>query len=145
VELARFDREALTGYAAGRVDLLLEHVAALVSGEVAIAEWGDAKVFLLLSGGVYRWKGVRGAVQADSTVSPYVPAIAARTLQATNWGLRLGAGASVRICRHLSGEARLSYRLVLGDLWPTMQPHIELEGVSGLQTVNASLGIRFWF
>ncbi len=145
LELARYEHEALTGYAAGRVDLLLEHVGALVSGEATIAEWGPVHSFLLLSGGLYRWKGVRGAIQPDSTVSPYVPAIAARTLQGTNWGLRVGAGASVRMWRRLEGEVSLWYRLVLGDLWPTMQPHIELEGVSGLQTINVSVGMRFWF
>lgn len=145
LELARYEREALTGYAAGRVDLLLEHVAVLASGEVEIAEWGPVHPSLLLSGGLYRWKGVRGAIQADSTVRPYVPAIAARTLQTTNWGLRVGAGASVHVWRHLEGEASLCYRLVLGDLWPTMQPHIELEGVSGLQTINISVGMRIWF
>ncbi|MBC7186466.1 MAG: hypothetical protein H5U38_05480 [Calditrichaeota bacterium] len=145
VELARYDREALSGYAAGKLTLLLEHVAALVVGEFQLTDHGQVFPFLLLSGGVYRWKGVRGAVPADSSVTPYLPAIAERRLCATNWGMRLGFGLKTRAWHRLALEGRVWYRLVLGDLWPTMQPHIELEGVSGFQTMNASVGVRYFF
>ncbi len=145
LELVRYEREALSGYAAGRLELLLEHVALLAVGEVKLAESGPLEPFLLISGGVYRWTGVRGAVRQDSTVIPYLPAIPERRLQATNWGVRVGLGLKTRTWRHMALEGRVWYRLVLGDLWPTMQPHIELEGVSGFQTVNGSVGVRVFF
>lgn len=145
LELARYDREALRGYAAGRLELLLEHVAALVVGEFQFTQRGPMFPFLMVSGGVYHWKGVRGAVPADSTVTPFLPAIAERKLHSTNWGLRVGLGLKTPAWHRVGLEARVWYRLVLGDLWPTMQPHIELEGVSGFQTINASIGARFFF
>jgi hypothetical protein len=145
LEFARYGREALSGYAAGKVELLLEHVGALVVGEFQLTDHGRVFPFLFLSGGVYRWTGVRGAVPADSTVTPYLPAIAERRLRATNWGVRAGLGLKTGTWHRMALEGRVWYRLVLGDLWPTMQPHIELEGVSGFQTGNASVGVRFFF
>ena len=74
-----------------------------------------------------------------------LPHIDEKVLQEYNWSFRLGAGMEFMISSSLSLDLFAHYRLVIGDLYPTMQPHIELEGVSGFQSLNAGLGLRYYF
>jgi opacity protein-like surface antigen len=145
VSYNRYDRENLSGYAAGKVELLLEHYEILVSGRYAIAKTKRLKPYLNIAAGLYRWKGKRGEVSADSSVTPFVPRIDAMVLTATNWGFRTGIGMEIHLSPALTVDLMGYYRFIVGDLWPTMQPNIELEGVSGFQTLNLSLGIRYYF
>lgn len=145
VSYSRYDRENLSGYAAGKVELLLEHYEMLVDGRYAFAKTKRLRPYLNIAAGLYRWKGKRGAVKADSSVTPFVPHIDARVLSATNWGFRTGIGIQIHLLPALAVDVLGYYRFIIGDLWPTMQPNIELEGVSGFQSLNLSLGIRYYF
>ncbi len=145
IEYSRFDRENLSGYAAGKVDLLLEHYEIQVSGRYQIAKTGRFKPYFNLAGGIYQWKGIRGEILADATVTPYIPHIDAKKIEETNWGFRTGIGLEVKIVPALSLDILGYYRFIVGDLWPTLQPKIELEGVSGFQTINLAVGMRYYF
>ncbi|MBD3385986.1 outer membrane beta-barrel protein [candidate division KSB1 bacterium] len=145
VSYNRFDHENLSGYPAGKIELLLEHYELLVSGRYAIAKTKHLRPYLNIAAGLYHWKGKRGEIEADSSVTPFVPHIDAKELTATNWGFRTGIGIEIRLSSMLAVDVLGYYRFIVGDLWPTMQPNIELEGVSGFQTLNLSLGIRYHF
>ncbi len=145
VSFSRYDRENLSGYPAGKLELLLEHYEILVSGRYALARSGMLRPYLNIAGGLCLWKGTRGAVQADSSVVPFVPPIAETTRSETNWGFRSGIGIEMHLSSGLAVDMLAYYRFIVADLWPTMQPNIELEGVSGLQSLNLAAGIRYYF
>jgi len=145
LEFSRYDRENLSGYPKGKLDLLLEHYSLLVSGRYELTRSNLLKPYFTIAGGIFQWKGVRGEVQSDLSVIPVVPYIAEKKLQETNWGFRSGLGLEVRFLPNLSMDFLSNYRFIVGDLWPTLQPHIELEGVSGFQTLNLSVAIRYYF
>ncbi|MFZ5517640.1 MAG: outer membrane beta-barrel protein [Candidatus Zhuqueibacterota bacterium] len=145
IEWARFDDENLTGYVADHVELSLEHFGLVFNGRYQLGQLALLKPYLSLAGGLFRWRGIRGAVQADSTVSPYVPFIEEKKLEEQNWGFCSGIGAEVTLLPSLSLDVHAYYRFIIGDLWPTLQPNIELEGVSGFQTVNVALALRYYF
>jgi opacity protein-like surface antigen len=145
LEYAQFDQENLNGYPAGRLELELRHVGLLVNGKYRFVETGWLQPFFYLGGGIYQTESLRGEIQADSVVTPFVPLIPAKKRSETNWGFRSGVGVSLLVTPRLHFDVLGFYRLVVGDLWPTLQPNIELEGVSGFQTGNLSLGVRYFF
>lgn len=145
LEYIRFDDENLSGYAAGRLELQLELTGLLVSGRYHLARGGMLRPYVNLAAGLYYWKGVRGEIAADSDVQPAVPYIPRRTLEEFNAGFRGGFGVESRLSANLSLDLLLAYRFVVGELWPTLQPNIDLEGVSGLQSVNLGVGVRWLF
>lgn len=145
LEFSRYDRENLSGYPRGKLDLLLEHYSLMVSGRYELMRSNWLKPYFSVAAGIFQWKGVRGEIQADASVIPNVPYIAEKKLQETNWGFRSGLGLEVRLLPNLSMDLLAYYRFIVGDLWPTLQPNVELEGVSGFQTLNFSIAIRYYF
>lgn len=145
LEFSRYDRENLTGYPKGKLDLLLEHYSLMVSGKYELLRTGSMKPYFHIAAGVVQWKGVRGAIQEDTSIIPVVPYIAEKKLQETNWGFRSGLGLEIRLLQNLSMDLLAYYRFIVGDLWPTLQPNIELEGVSGFQTLNLAVALRYYF
>jgi len=145
LEFARFSQENLQGYPAGRLELELEHLGLLVNGQYRFVESGWWQPFLYLGAGIFQTESLRGEIQADSTVTPFVPFIPAKKRSETNWGFRGGAGVSICLTPRLRADFTGFYRLIIGDLWPTLQPGIELEGVSGFQTANCMFSVRYFF
>lgn len=145
LEFSRYDRENLTGYAKGKLDLLLEHYSLMVSGKYELMRTGIMKPYFHIAAGVVQWKGVRGEIRSDASVIPVVPYVAEKKLQEINWGFRSGVGLEVRLLSNLSMDILAYYRFIVGDLWPTLQPNIELEGVSGFQTLNLAVAFRCYF
>ena len=144
VEYSKFDSENLSGYQSGKVDLSLEHIAFWASGRFWLGSESAIRPYFHLAGGVLYWKGVRGEIPADDTISPALPFIPKRTLEEWNWGARTGVGVQLLFGNSLALDAMLNYRFIVGELWPTLQPPIELDGVSGLQTLNFALGLRYF-
>lgn len=144
VEYSKFDSENLSGYPSGKVDLSLEHIAFWASGRFWLGSESAIRPYFHLAGGVLYWKGVRGEIPADDTISPALPFIPKRTLEEWNWGARTGVGVQLLFGNSLALDAMLNYRFIVGELWPTLQPPIELDGVSGLQTLNFALGLRYY-
>ncbi len=140
LERVRYDRENLSGYAADHVELWLEHVGVLLQGRYALGRLSGLHPYLDLTGGIYRWSSSRGTIAADPEQG--LPAIPEKRLEAWNWGARLGLGVRLDLGR-VSVDLAGGYRFVVGDLWPTMQPPIELDGVSGFQTWIGSVGILY--
>ena len=145
VEFSRYDRENLSGYARGKLDLLLEHYSVMVSGNYELMRSNFLKPYFSLAAGIFQWKGVRGEIQEDVSVIPVVPYVEEKKLQEINWGFRSGLGMEVRFLPNLSLDLLAYYRFIVGDLWPTLQPNIELEGVSGFQTLNLAVAFRYYF
>jgi len=145
LEYSRFDEENLTGYPAGKLDLSLEHLGVLVSGRHTLSHLNRLKLYFELAAGIFQWEGIRGEIQADSTVIPYVPPIQAKKITELNWGFRSGIGLSFNVNQQFFIDLLVGYRFIVGDLLPTLQPHIELEGVSGFQTLNGNLTLRYFF
>ncbi len=143
VEHSAFDRENLSGYAAGKLELSLAHTAAMFSGRYTISRIRAIQPYLHFAAGILHWKGLRGEVAANPAIG--LPHIDEKALQEYNWSFRGGAGVEFLVTPALSLDLFACYRLVIGDLYPTMQPYIELEGVSGFQTLNAGLGLRYYF
>ncbi|MBD3378427.1 outer membrane beta-barrel protein [candidate division KSB1 bacterium] len=145
VSFSRYDRENLSGYPAGKLELMLDHYEVLVSGRYGFASRGMLRPYLNIAGGLCHWKGTRGEVQADSSVIPFVPPVAETTRSETNWSFRSGIGIEMHLSSSLAVDMLGYYRFIVADLWPTLQPNIELEGVSGLQSLNLAVGIRYYF
>ncbi len=143
VEHSRFDRENLSGYAEGKLELELTHTALQFCGRYGLSRIGFFQPYMQFTAGMLHWRGVRGTVAAAPALG--LPEIDEKVLQEYNWCFAAGLGLEAFFSRSLSLDAGLSYRFVVGDLYPTMQPLIELEGVSGFQTLNAGLGIRYYF
>jgi len=141
-EYSSYDRENLEGYPKDKLELKLTHWMVGLQGKYELAQWSSITPYYLLGGGVYNWEGIRGDIEADSTIDLLF--IAERRLQETNWGAYTGLGVEWAMTPTLSIEAHGRYRFVVGDLWPTMQPHIELEGVSGFQTLNVGISLRYY-
>jgi len=144
VEYTRFDQENLSGYPKGKVDLILEHSGLIINGKYQLAEFYRITAYLNLGAGLYYWKGIRGEIQPDITVEPAVPYIEERKLEEWNWGFRTGFGLEVPLPYNFAVDVCGYYRFIVGDLWPTLQPHIELESVSGFQTLNLSASLRYY-
>ena len=144
IEYGKYDEENLSGYAAGKLDLELEYYGIVINGRYRIFQISLFKPYLNLGGGIYSWTGIRGEVQADSTVLPYVPHIPENKRQETNWGFRAGIGTEILMIKSLGIDANIYYRFIVGDLFPTLQPNIELEGVSGIQSLNYSITMRYY-
>jgi len=145
LEYSNFDKENTGGYIDDHVELSLEHIGLVVNGKYDIIQLKPMTIVINVGAGLYSWRGIRGEVEADSTMIPYVPFIERKTLNEINWGLRSGIGVEFNPFPSMSIEFLAYYRFIVGDLWPTLQPHIELEGVSGFQTINFSVGMRFYF
>lgn len=145
LEYTRFDDENLNGYADGRLELQLELTGLLVSGRYHFGRPGLLRPYFNLAAGLYYWKGIRGEIAADGNVQPAVPYIPRRTLEEFNAGFRGGFGLESRLSSSLSLDLLLAYRFVVGELWPTLQPNIDLEGVSGLQSLHLGVGVRWYF
>jgi len=143
LEAARFDRENLHGYAAGKVELLLEQIGGLVSGYYGPRWFGRLRPHLMIGGGPHYWKSMRGAIAPDSALG--VPAIPRRKLEEWNLALRVGAGLEWRLFAGVTAASEINYRFLVGSLWPTMQEHIELEAVNGLQTLNFALHLHYYW
>ena len=143
IEADRFSKENLSGYAAETVNLELEHVGLMINGRRLLTGTPSLGLFVNLGAGPHYWKGTRSAIQADSSMG--VPFIEKKVLEEGNWAARFGSGIEWRPIPALGIETSLDFRIVVGSLWPTMQPGIELEGVSGFSTLNPSLRIRYYF
>lgn len=145
IEYGRFTRENLSGYAADKLELSLEHIGFNFGGRYNLVRLLIFEPYFHVAAGLYQWQGIRGEIQADSSVTPYVPFVAERKLSETNWGFHAGLGVQVNLSRRISLDFLARYRFIIGDLWPTMQPLIELEGISGFQTLNLTSGICLHF
>lgn len=145
IEYSKFDEENLKGYAANHVELSLEHTGILVNGRYSLSIFSGFKTYLNIGGGLYYWKGSRSRIQADSTLMPALPLIDEKILEEWNWGFRTGVGIEYLMTESLSLDILASYRFIVGDLWPTLQPYILIENVSGFQTVNVALIFRYYF
>ena len=76
---------------------------------------------------------------------PYVPGIPENKREEINWGFRAGAGFELIVISSLGIDAGAYYRFIVGDLFSTLQPNIELEGVSGFQTLNFEISLHYYF
>jgi len=140
----RYDEENLDAERKRRVDLFLEHGSFTVNGLYPLTQFSGITMRLNIGGGLYYWKGIRGRVEAEPDANPPIPLIAERKLEEWNWGFKGGLSFNYSWNR-LELEPVIYYRVVIGELWPTLQPGIELENVSGLQSLNLALGIRYNF
>lgn len=143
LEYSRWDDENLQGYPKGKLELSLEHTAVMFDGKYRLSRSPRLQPFLHFGVGILYWRGVRGEIQADDSIG--LPHIDEKKLQEYNWCFRGGVGLEVFILAHLSLQGSVTYRFVVGDLYPTMQRYIELEGVSGFQTINGIVGVCYYF
>ncbi|MBN1540523.1 hypothetical protein JW992_00125 [candidate division KSB1 bacterium] len=143
LEVCRYDKENLRGYPGGRLELLLEHATILVNGRHALVDFGPLTPYFNIGLGLSYWKGIRGEIEANPSLG--IPFIAEKVLQEANWGLRTGVGIECSLVAGFELDLQAHYRLIVGDLWPTLQPHIELEGVSGFSSLQAAVGLRYLF
>lgn len=141
----RFNDENLKGYARGKIDLSLEYSGILVQGYYSFKPQTRWDPYMNVGAGIFYWKGIRGEIDPDNTVEPSIPFIEERVLEEWNWGFRTGAGMAFHLTEALTLDLKGYYQFVVGDLWPTLQPHIELEGVSGFQSLNLALQVRYFF
>ncbi|MBN2354821.1 outer membrane beta-barrel protein [candidate division KSB1 bacterium] len=143
LEFSRYEEENLSGYPEGKLELLLEHTAVMFDGKYRLSRSRVFQPYIHFGAGILYWKGVRGTIAADDAIG--LPHIDEKTLQEYNWCFRGGLGAEFFITSGLSLQLSGTYRFVVGDLYPTMQPNIELEGVSGFQTINLITTVHYYF
>jgi opacity protein-like surface antigen len=145
VEYTNFEEENLSGHSAGKIDLSLEHLGMLFNAKYSLADAGFFKPYFNFGTGIYYWKGKRGEIQPDETVDPVIPYVAEKVLEEWNLGFRTGVGLDIELTDDIALDLVGYYRFIVGDLWPAMQPHVELENVSGFQTLNLAIHLRYYF
>ncbi len=141
----RFDQENLDGYADGKVDLFLEHTGVILNARYMQKTYWIVRPYWNIGGGLFYWKGSRGRIEADDTIEPAIPLIEKRVLEEWNWGFRTGPGVEFLLSSGFTIDINMYYRFIVGDLWPTLQPNIELEGVSGFQSINLFVATHVYF
>lgn len=145
IEFTQFNEENLQGYSAGKIDLSLEHLGLVFNTKYRLLEQGMITPYLNFGTGLYYWKGKRGEIQPDDTVNPPIPYVADKVLEEWNLGFRAGVGMDISLTESIAVDLVGYYRFIVGDLWPAMQPHVELENVSGFQTLNLAAHLRYYF
>jgi len=142
LEYTQFNKDNLSGYAKGRVGLSLEHIAFWANGKYTLWRKGPAATYFTVGGGPVYWKGIRGAIPADEELA--IPFIPRKVLDEWNMGFRTGLGAEYSM-GSFGLDGSLCYRFVVGSLWPTMQESIEIEAVSGFQSLSIRIGVFYQF
>ena len=145
IEYTHFKDENLSGYPKDKLELSLEHIGLLANGRYFLTHGSWMRSYFNIGGGIFYWKGIRGRINPDASMEPAIPLIEEKILEEWNWGFRSGVGAEFFVIDNLNLDICAYYRFIVGDLWPTMQPHIELEEVSGFQTLNLALVVRYYF
>jgi hypothetical protein len=140
----RYDKENLTGYPAGKLNLSLEHTAIMLNAKYRLTTLGGLYSYWNGGVGLYYWKGVRGQIDPDPNMEPVIPLIEERVLEEWNWGFRTGLGIGIEFLSRFNLDVTGYYRFIVGDLWPTLQPHIELEGVYGFQSLNLEVELKYF-
>ena len=125
------------------MQVFLEHAGLIFNTRYAFIRDESLKPYLNLAVGWYYWKGIRGAIQSNAQLN--IPYIEKQVLEEWNWGFTAGLGLEIKLMEMINLDLLASYRFIVGDLWPTLQEHIELENVSGFQTVNLQAGLRYYF
>ncbi len=142
LEYSAYTQENLSGYPKGKLELYLKHVAIWANGKYPLLSFGNFTPYLSIAGGPVYWEGRRGEIDANEELS--IPHIPAKLLHEWDMGAKLGLGFFINFGRlKLSGTA--NYRLIIGNLYPTMQEYIELDGVNGFQSLNFRTGIYYHF
>lgn len=142
LEYSRYTEDNLSGYPAGKLDLYLEHIALWVNGKYPFLKQGRFEPFISIAGGPVRWKGVRGEIKEDEERS--IPNISKEVLSEWDMGARAGIGFFVNF-NSIKLNIETNYRLIVGNLYPTMQEYIELDGVNGFQSFNIKAGLSYSF
>ena len=140
VEYTQYSQENLSGYPAGKLDLKLEHFAIWANGKYPLLDRQTLEPFLSLAGGPVYWRGRRGKIAENQELR--IPPISEKILQEWNIGAQAGLGLFIDFDKFkINLEA--NYRLIIGTLYPTMQEHIELDGVNGFQSFNIKAGVYY--
>ncbi|MDD3806730.1 MAG: hypothetical protein PHE86_01665 [Candidatus Marinimicrobia bacterium] len=143
VDLCRFDRSNLTGYAKENVSMSLEYGGIMVTGQTSLLEFRNINLQFIAGMGPFYWKGIRGEIaQNDSLGIPYIPK---KVLEEWNMAFQGGVGLEYFITPDLAFELSSVYRLLIGSLWPTMHEHILIEQVNGFQMAHVNLKMRYYF
>jgi hypothetical protein len=143
LDLCRFDRSNLTGYAKENVTVSLEYGGIMLAGHKSLIKNQKLNINFIAGMGPFYWKGVRGEIaQNDSLGIPHIPE---RILEEWNMAFQGGIGAEIFLTPSLGLELSSVYRLLVGSLWPTMHEHILIEQVNGFQMIHANLRIRYYF
>lgn len=99
--------------------------------------------FILWDIGLYRWFAERGSYlisEQENSEPVFVPG---RNQNDWSWGFGLGGGANLILVQNFSLSFHLEYNLLIAELWPALA--LDLENVSGLQTLIANLGFIWYF
>jgi opacity protein-like surface antigen len=145
IDYCQFEEEYQNSQATGRADLFLQHLGFIFNTKYRFASLGILIPYLNFGIGLYYWKGSRGAIEPDDSVEPPIPYIEQLILEEWNFGFRTGLGVELQFSDHIALDLCGYYRFIVGELWPTLQPHVELENVSGFQTINLEMMIRYYF
>lgn len=134
--------ETSTGVPVEEVPLSLWYVGIMAQGRYKFGV-GNFRPYLSIAGGPHYWVGTRGAISENAELA--IPAIPEKVLNEWNMGFRAGMGMEWMISDNLSLETGLSYRLVIGSLWPTMQEYVELEAVNGFSSLSLKIRTNVYF
>lgn len=124
------------------VPLSLWYIGMMAQGKYKLTS-GNLRPYISIAGGPHYWVGTRGAISENSELA--IPDIPEKVLNEWNMGFRAGLGAEFLLTDMISIDAGLSYRLVIGSLWPTMQEHVELEAVNGFSSLGLKIRTNIYF
>lgn len=138
-------RDTVQGKIVGlRTSLEVFGAAANITYDVWLTSWSTLK--LGAGFGFYFWKGTRGAfadtIRGTAAWGPVVVATPnVPELKQEDWsgGFNAGFDLSVFIAPPLSLQLGARYKLIVGELWPTLA--LDLENVSTFQMLDLRAGI----
>ncbi|MFA6617567.1 MAG: hypothetical protein WCT23_00665 [Candidatus Neomarinimicrobiota bacterium] len=124
------------------IPLSLSYIGFMAQGKYTLSS-NNFKPYISIAGGPHFWVGSRGEITENTELA--IPNIPERVLSEWNMGIKAGIGAELMIGDMFSIDAGLSYRLVIGSLWPTMQEHVELEAVNGFSSIALRIRTNIYF
>ena len=130
------------GWVVEAVPLSLWYIGLMAQGKYKFTS-GNFRPYLSIAGGPHYWVGKRGAITENTELA--IPAIPEKVLREWNMGFKTGFGLEFLIADVVSIDAGLSYHLVIGSLWPTMQEHVELEAVNGFSSLGLKIRTNVYF
>jgi len=132
--------------------LNLEVAGAFASLTIPLVNLEYLRTDLSVNFGLYRWFGVRGAY-SDSLYADtsgvgdlmFITFINAPEIRQQDWsgGATVGLDIEVPLFDMMSLHAGARYKLILGELWPSLA--LDMENVSGFQMAELRAALKFRF
>jgi hypothetical protein len=133
-----------------KIEMSLEIFGASLQARYEVVRFGDLLVNAGFGAGIYRWtfkrNEYRDSLRAQTPRGERTAAVVnVPALEQQDWsgGFNVGTDILFRVLDPVSINVGARYKLIIGELWPTLA--LDLEGVSTMQMLDLRAGISIDF